>query len=104
MKKGQAGILYLTIAPETGVVHPINKYRIIMKVRQNPTNLKSIFALFLLKKRHKIPKRNSVIFSSELSSIIADLLSQIKGRKVVLVNADGIIFTNSIGLLFSRFK
>ena len=31
MKKGQAGILYLTIAPEIGVVHPINKYRIIMK-------------------------------------------------------------------------
>ena len=88
IRKGNAGILYLTIAPITGVISPVSVKIINTKKAENIRTF--LFSIFLLKKKMQIrPKKSTIRFSNEARAINTDFTSKKKGLKSVLAKATG---------------
>lgn len=94
-RNGIAGSLYLTNAPATGVVHPIIKYKYIVKDSSSPAvffSLKFNFRIYI----HPIINKLKIIMFSKLLIYMIGVAFQIKGLNKLFIRASGALVINVI--------
>lgn len=95
-RKGSAGTLYLTIAPITGVVHPMRMKSMITNDAQNKTRFQLMFLSGFMKMILTRVTMAMNAFSKPAKSIMAEVFSPITGLKKELENACGAAFIKLI--------
>jgi len=90
--KGNAGTLYLTRAPKTGVVMPIITRRLKQKILQNHKNNLLESSIFLCFKKQVINSSIRMKFSNAGKMYIAFCKLKKVGKKIELKRATGIVF------------